>query len=282
MKNVSALVERVSVVAVLLAVSAPALSANEDLKSELSQIKSELASVTGQLGTFRTGELSVRRDIELTANVSFLQQWLAKISTPYAEISAVATAVEGDLFFKGGVFKAWIEHPGETNAFIRWSRFAVTTMPDRLDISGNFLARAQSRVNVHAIGFPTNILCETKPNFDADFQASLLTSPMTGLELSYTIALTKVVPRPPGKKPQIPCHLGRFGDYYLDFPVENLASVLTTGKINLGYSDKIKIDIPTNPPTTRYLDISVRDPKAEIRDDHIRVEADLMVVVPGE
>lgn len=278
MTKISVFVERIFTSSILFLLSAPALSANEDLKAELGGLKSELSSITGQLNTFRTGELAVRRDIELTANVSFLQQWLAYISTPYAEISAVATRVEDDLFYAPGRYRVWIEDPSQTNVWVRWSRFSVTAMPDRLHISGTLIAHAESRVRMRAGGIVnTNILCETKPNLNVDVQASLLTSPVVNLYLPYTIVLTK----PTDAKGKAVCHLGRLGDKKMDFPLGDLARVLSTGKINLGYSDKIRIDIPTSPPTVRYLDVSIREPKSEISAEHIRVEADLTIGAPG-
>lgn len=168
MRNVSVFTGRISVFATLIALAVPAIASNEDLKSELNGLKSELSSITGQLDTYRTGELAVRRDIELTANVSFLRQWLAQISTPYAEISAVATSVEGDLIYVPGRYKVFIEHPEQTKAWIRWSRFSVTSSTGQLDIAGSLLAHAESRVILRSGIINSNILCETKPNFDAD------------------------------------------------------------------------------------------------------------------
>jgi hypothetical protein len=246
---------------------------NDDLKAELAKLQKELTDLTGRIDAKSGPEFKVKRDVEAKVSTDVVQHWASHISTPNYTITAVATRVEGDLFYQGGVYKVWIRNPADTNAFVRLNPITTHAGTNALSAQTSLVAHAETRVFASAGGITTNILCETQPDVMSTVAATFALQQASSGQVNYVLNLTQ----PATLNVRAVCHLGGLGDFPITFPIHDLARELSRGTFDLGYKSQFQFQIPTSPVTTITLPLATRNPSLTIDAKAIKLLTDVDV-----
>jgi len=207
---------------------------NDDLKAELAKLQKELADLTAQIDAKSGPEFKVTRDLEVKVSTDVVQDWASHISTPNYTATAVATNVEGDLFYQGGVYKVWIQNPADTHAFVRLNPITTHAGTNALSAQTSLVAHAETRVFLSTGGITTNVLCETQPDVTSTAAATFALQQVSSGQVSYLLTLTQ----PTTLNVTAVCHLGALGDFPVTFSIHDLVRELSRGTFDLGYKNR--------------------------------------------
>jgi len=210
----------------------------EAKKAEIDAIARELESKKGQ--TFES-----THDMHASLRVATISAWLQSISSPEFVVTAVGVKKIGDLAYKGGIGKAWIEPESDTKLRLSLAHVSAGTGGSKITWSANLGASAESRARFDVLKVTGNVKCDGKlPGLHVD--GTLVLEPVVSTKAPYVMSLTN----PPSIPIVASCGLGQLGTYSMPFSAA--VKDITSGTFDLGFKLQGDIQIPLEPNPAKY------------------------------
>jgi len=258
----------------LLVAAATGCASQGGLTERIASEKREIAHLERHLAAASTA-LPSDRDLYATLKYRPIAQWLLDTTTPAFAIHGVGVRREGDLVYRGGLGKAWIEPERDTWFDIGLKQLRLQGTGAGLNLTGSVGAYMESRVKLHVLNVGSNVLCDGRLR-DTAFQAGLSLSPVAGNAAPYTLAITAAE----SLSLRVGCALGKLGKYSQTFSINGLAGTLATGTLELGFSEGGTLRLPPELGGTTYAyTLATKNPQLISTPDGIQFSTDVDVSI---
>jgi hypothetical protein len=209
------------------------------LDDQIAERTRYLKDVETRLISAATPVMQVDRELHVRVFLRPLNQWLTEVTVPQYVLEAVGTSAGGDLIYKPGFGKAWIEPAHDSWVKVFLQRASIASAPNTLSWSATIRAQAETRIRIHVLGSGGNILCKGDiPTKRASGRIEV--GKPTEMRFPYTMTILE----PASLAVQVNCGLGGLGTATFTIPVDNFAHKPSEGHWDVGFKEEGYIEIP--------------------------------------
>lgn len=262
-----------SLLVAILAIATISCASTKDLDTQIQAKKSEIEVVSRNLNEVKGPTFETTHDMQAALRVATINAWLHDVSAPEFAITAIGVRRVGDLVYKGGIGKAWIEPERDTKLRLSLTEVSADTGPSRITWSADIAANAESRVYFYILNVGGNILCEGRVQ-RLTINGALALKPVVSTKVPYTMSLTS----PPNIPINASCGLGRLGNYSM--PFNAVVTDISSGNFDLGFKLEGDMEIPTTSQSVKYhYTINPKDSNVDVLNGNIEYRTNLGVTV---
>lgn len=202
-----------------------------ELDKQIKEQRALLESATQQLNATAPPIFVATTDLQADLSFSPVRKWLARLTSPSFAISTVGVAASGDVVYVGGVGKAWIGPPQDSNARLHIQDMRVNLDPTGIHWSATAAADAAIRFQTYIFNTGSNINC-TGNISRVPITGAITFQPVEGNQIPYQIDLYA----PGNIKVDVPCGLGQIGNVRESFSLGTFSPTISKGNVPLGWS----------------------------------------------
>jgi hypothetical protein len=251
-------------------------AAADDLERQLAEREATLRSITSDIDAAYGPEFHSDKHISVRIKKTVFETWIGKFGNPAWTPQARGVSREGDLAYRGGLYRIWIERPANTTLEIPLRNFHLEMQPGQISLSAFFLPKLVVEAKYKAGLEQAFINCVAgSRNGPVRTKAVLAFGEPVGGELPYVARLVE-----PASVPVfVECHGG--GHHYRGlWELNDVTRELDRGRISLLFSQDIPIDLPLSPPLRRIVHLEAIDQSVRTTPDAIEAETNVRVTGP--
>lgn len=248
----------------------------KELDKQIAAKRTEMTQVSNELNlSAASSKLNINNDLYAAVRYTPITQWLQEITTPQYRISGVGLEVHGDIVYKGGTGKAWLEPARDSKVLILLKGFGLNGTQSSLNWSGRLASEFETRVKFEVYHVGSNIKCDGHTN-DTMIAGSLTVGSVSEDKVPYQLNLTT----PSNVSVAIACHLGGLGDYKESFKINDLARYPSKGDISLGFSKTGDFQLPKKSGGKKFTYfITSKQPAFSLNSLMMEFRSDVSIVV---
>lgn len=261
-----------AVIVVIVATLSAGCNSLSNLENQLLEKERELHELNLLLNASTGSDLATTSDLHADIKLRPISGWLQDATSPKYRISAVGVRHNGDLVYKPGTGKAWIEPERDTKLNFDISTMQIVEGASRLNISTMISGNGVTRIKLRAGPIDTNVLCNLNL-LSTVLRAELALGSMDVSNVSYVLRIID----PPSLRVEGNCDLNVLGKPHFAMNI-NSAVELSKGSFPIGFRKDGFVAIGQNEKRYRYS-LASKEPRLRIEQDRLRYETNVEVTL---
>ena len=242
-----------------------------ETEERIKEARSTLSLREQQIREESPSSLTPTRHVEVELRHRPIQSWLDETTGPGLTVNVVGVSRSGDIIYRPGLGKAWLDPAHDTKGFTRLQNLVLNGETGALGWSAVFSAGVETRVRFSILGAGGNVSCSGSVPSTPAVGIFVVGTP-TGVTLPYRLTFGS------GGRPnvRVQCGLGALGTVSIDFPLGTVGGD-SAGTFDIGLRQSGEVSIPGFPTTKVMYWLSLVRPEVALSEHSLIVKSDLEI-----